>query len=100
MTHSWHLFIVRLVDNAAGLDRDGLMAALKKQGIGTGLHFRAIHTQKYYRERWPQAGLSLPDTEWNSQRILSLPLFPDMTLTDQDRVIDTLRSVLQTTGKP
>ena len=54
-------------------------------GIGTGLHFRAAHTQKYYRERFPE--VSLPNTEWNSARICSLPLFPDMTDDDVTRVI-------------
>jgi UDP-4-amino-4-deoxy-L-arabinose-oxoglutarate aminotransferase len=48
----------------------------ERNGIGTGLHFRAAHTQKYYRERFPD--VSLPNTEWNSARICSLP-FPDMT---------------------
>lgn len=55
-----------------GISRDNLMAALKEKGIGTGLHFRAAHTQKYYRERFPD--VSLPNSEWNSARICSLPL--------------------------
>ncbi len=46
------------------------MEKLKAMGIGTGLHFRAAHTQKYYRERFPE--VSLPNTEWNSARICSL----------------------------
>jgi UDP-4-amino-4-deoxy-L-arabinose-oxoglutarate aminotransferase len=61
------------------------MQALQERGIGTGLHFRAAHTQKYYRERYPT--LSLPHTEWNSSRLCTLPLFPDMTLADGDRVV-------------
>lgn len=50
---------------------------------------RAAHTHKYYRERYPQ--LSLPATEWNSERICSLPLFPDMLDDDVTRVITALR---------
>lgn len=98
MTHSWHLFIVRLVEARPSMNRNGLMAALKVRGIGTGLHFRAVHDQKYYREHLPQAINSLPNTELNSDRIFSLPLFPDMTESDQDRVIDALKSVLQQYG--
>jgi UDP-4-amino-4-deoxy-L-arabinose-oxoglutarate aminotransferase len=67
------------------------MEALKAQNIGTGLHFRAAHTQKYYRERFPS--LSLPNTEWNSARICSLPLFPDMTADDTQRVITALHQI-------
>ncbi|MGS9092565.1 DegT/DnrJ/EryC1/StrS family aminotransferase, partial [Salmonella enterica subsp. enterica serovar Infantis] len=64
------------------------MASLKTKGIVTGLLFRAAHTQKYYRERFPT--ITLPDTEWKSERICSLPLFPDMTENHFDRVITAL----------
>ncbi|ENT4819640.1 TPA: UDP-4-amino-4-deoxy-L-arabinose aminotransferase [Citrobacter farmeri] len=89
--HAWHLFIIRTDEERCGFSRDGLMEALKAKGIGTGLHFRAAHTQKYYRERFN--ALSLPNTEWNSARICSLPLFPDMTPADTARVITALRQI-------
>ncbi|CPR14128.1 UDP-4-amino-4-deoxy-L-arabinose aminotransferase [Brenneria goodwinii] len=87
--HAWHLFIIRVDEATCGITRDALMQALKEQGIGTGLHFRAAHTHKYYRERYPD--VSLPATEWNSQRICSIPLFPAMTDGDVERVISALR---------
>ncbi|HCT5342653.1 TPA: UDP-4-amino-4-deoxy-L-arabinose aminotransferase [Klebsiella quasipneumoniae] len=89
--HAWHLFIIRVDEAACGISRDALMEKLKAMGIGTGLHFRAAHTQKYYRERFPE--VSLPNTEWNSARICSLPLFPDMTDDDVTRVISALRQL-------
>lgn len=89
--HAWHLFIIRVDEAKCGISRDGLMAELKSRNIGTGLHFRAAHTQKYYRERYPH--LSLPNTEWNSDRICSIPLFPDMTDDDTTRVISALRDI-------
>ena len=89
--HAWHLFIIRVDEASCGLSRDALMETLKAQDIGTGLHFRAAHTHKYYRERYPQ--LSLPNTEWNSDRICSIPLFPDMRDEDVSRVIGALRHI-------
>ena len=89
--HAWHLFIIRVDEASCGLSRDALMETLKAQDIGTGLHFRAAHTHKYYRERYPQ--LSLPNTEWNSDRICSRPLFPDMRDEDVSRVIGALRHI-------
>lgn len=86
--HAWHLFIIRVDEARCGIDRDGLMQALKERNIGTGLHFRAAHTQKYYRERF--TNLHLPNTDWNSARICSLPLFPDMHDEDVDRVVEAL----------
>jgi UDP-4-amino-4-deoxy-L-arabinose-oxoglutarate aminotransferase len=92
--HSWHLFIVRLDIDKAGLSRYDFMQELKKRNIGTGLHFRAAHLQKYYREVWGMRRGMLPNTEWNSDRICSLPLFPDMTFEDVDNVVDAIKEVL------
>jgi UDP-4-amino-4-deoxy-L-arabinose-oxoglutarate aminotransferase len=91
--HAWHLFMVRVDEKACGFGRDLLMERLKQAGIGTGLHFRAAHTQQYYRQRYP--GLSLPHTEWNSERLCTLPLFPDMSDSDAERVIRALRSLVR-----
>ncbi|MBA5238678.1 UDP-4-amino-4-deoxy-L-arabinose aminotransferase [Pectobacterium aroidearum] len=91
--HAWHLFMVRVDETRCGISRDGLMAALQTHGIGTGLHFRAVHTQKYYRERYPH--LHLPETEWNSASLMTLPLFPDMQDSDVDRVVASLTSILE-----
>jgi len=93
--HAWHLFIVRLLDNKPGLDRNQFMAALKEQNIGTGLHFHAVHGQKYYRETLNLPDGALPQTQWNSQRICSLPLFPQMTNDDVDDVIVAIKEVLK-----
>jgi UDP-4-amino-4-deoxy-L-arabinose-oxoglutarate aminotransferase len=94
MKHTWNLFIVRLDIDRAGMSRDDFMQRLKQRNIGTGLHFRAAHLQKYYREVMGlQRGL-LPDTEWNSDRICSLPLFPGMTERDIDDVVEAIKDVL------
>jgi UDP-4-amino-4-deoxy-L-arabinose-oxoglutarate aminotransferase len=92
--HAWHLFIVRLDIDNAGISRDEFMQRLKQQNIGTGLHFRAVHLQKYYRECMGMRRGMLPNTEWNSDRICSLPLFPDMTFDDLDDVVDAAKAVL------
>ncbi len=94
MRHAWHLFIVRLDIERARLSRDGFMAELKKRNIGTGLHFKAVHSQKYYRQALRLPAGSLPATEWNSERICSLPLFPGMTVEDVDEVVAAIKEVL------
>lgn len=92
--HSWHLFVVRVDTDKVGISRDEFMAELKKRNIGTGLHFRCTHLQKYYRETLGHRPGSLPNTEWNSDRIVSLPLFPDMTERDQDDVVAAIKEVI------
>jgi Predicted pyridoxal phosphate-dependent enzyme apparently involved in regulation of cell wall biogenesis len=95
MKHSWHLFIIRLDSDKVGLSRDVFMEELKKRNIGTGLHFQAVHLQKYYRESMGTYRGMLPNTEWNSDRLCSLPLFPDMTSEDVDEVVETIKEVLK-----
>ena len=90
--HSWHLFVVRVVSKK--LDRDAFMAALKAENIGSGLHFRCAHLQRYYREEMGFRRGMLPNTEFNSDHICSLPLFPDMRLEDVDDVVAAIRKVL------
>lgn len=90
--HAWHLFILRIDAQDCGLDRDAFMEALKARGIGTGIHFIATHLHPWYRERWPT--LRLPDSEWNSQRICSIPLFPDLGPEGVERVVTAIEAVL------
>ncbi|MEI9599824.1 UDP-4-amino-4-deoxy-L-arabinose aminotransferase [Moellerella wisconsensis] len=90
--HANHLLMVRVDKDRCGIDRDSFMEKLKEKNIGTGLHFRAAHTQKYYRERYPE--LSLPHSEWNSATLCSLPLFPDMIDADVDRVVTAINEIL------
>lgn len=90
--HAWHLMIVRIDAEEAGVDRDAFMAALQERGIGTGIHFRAVHTQKYYREHFP--GQDLPNTEWNTARLCTLPLFPTMTGEELDRVVSSIKDIV------
>jgi UDP-4-amino-4-deoxy-L-arabinose-oxoglutarate aminotransferase len=92
--HSWHLFIIRLDAHPSKLSRNDFMEELKRRNIGTGLHFRAVHQQKYYRETMKAPSGGLPNTEWNSERICSLPLFPGMTHGDVDDVVDTIKEIL------
>jgi UDP-4-amino-4-deoxy-L-arabinose-oxoglutarate aminotransferase len=93
--HSHHLFIVRVNAGNPGIDRDTFMKELKARNIGTGLHFRATHLQKYYMHELGMKRGMLPNTEWNSDRICSLPLFPDMTDGDVEDVVDTIKDVLR-----
>ncbi len=90
--HAWHLFIVRV--DTPKIGRDAFMTELKARNIGTGLHFRCAHLQKYYREEMGFRPGMLPATEYNSDRICSLPLFPDMTLDDVHDVVGAIKSVL------
>jgi dTDP-4-amino-4,6-dideoxygalactose transaminase len=91
--HTWHLYVPKVLD-AAGMTRDAFMGALRERGIGSGLHFRAVHTQPYYAQKYPHWLGRLPNAEWASDRILSLPLFPMMNDDDVRHVVAAIEDVL------
>lgn len=85
--HAWHLYTPLINPEAAGIDRDAFMQALKERNIGTGLHYRAAHLYPYYRDKFGFRRGDFPNAEAIGDRIVSLPLFPSMTDVDQDRVV-------------
>ena len=91
--HARHLYTL-LVDIDAGLDRDAVMAGLHKLGIGTGVHYRAVHLHKYYRERFGYRPEDFPAAAYISDRTISLPLSAKLTDEEVDRVINAVKRTL------
>jgi dTDP-4-amino-4,6-dideoxygalactose transaminase len=77
----WHLFVVRTADPAA------LGEFLRSRGIGTGRHYPdAVHLTQAYR--WLGYGPgSFPLAERHGERVLSLPMFPGMSIDDAEAVV-------------
>jgi len=92
--HARHLFVVRIDERKAGLDRTAFMQGLKERNVGTGIHFLASHTHRWYREHRGQWMGKLPNTEWNSARICTIPMFPDMTDADAMSVVHAIKDTL------
>ena len=87
--------IVRMQDGElCVLDRNDFMQALHEEGIGTGLHFPALHLASFYAKKYGYAPGSLPVAEAAGASILSLPLYPLLTEADQDDVVAAARRVL------
>lgn len=93
--HAWHLFTPRLKENKAGLDRDALINAMKAENIGLGLHWQSTHTFSFYAKNYGWKPNYFPNALSAGERIFSLPLFPQMTIEEQDRVIKSLEKVLR-----
>lgn len=89
-SHAWHLFIIKVLS----MKRDRFMEKLADYNIGYGLHFPATHLLTYVKERFGTSGGTLPQTEKAAERILSLPLFPDMSDDDVFYVCEAIREIL------
>lgn len=91
--HAWHILVVQVDVDALGVERDAVIAALREEGVGAGLHFVPLHQLSLYRDVADPA--DLPVATEAGRRILTLPLFPDMSDADVDFVVDTLEQVVR-----
>jgi len=90
---NWHMFQVMLPGERMDVGRAGVMADLHSAGIGTGVHYPAIHLFSLYRRMGWQDG-DFPNAEYAGRNLLTLPLFPAMERTDVDRVAEALAAAL------
>lgn len=89
--HVWHLYVVQVT----GADRDDIVGKLNAEGIGAGVHYPApVHLTPAYRHLGHARG-DFPNAEKAADRILSLPLYPQITPDQQQRVVDTLTHALR-----
>jgi len=88
--HSWHLFVVKVLS----LKREHFLEQLAAYNIGYGLHFPAAHELSYLKGRTETGTSFLPQTVRAAERILSLPLYPEMRDEDVDYVCEAIREIL------
>ncbi len=92
-THAWHLYVVRLRDDAP-LERDDAIQALSDRGIGTSVHYVPLHRHPYWRDRYQLAPAMFPYADAAYRAMVSIPLFTAMSDDDQGRVIAALQDIL------
>ena len=93
--HAWHLYTPLVDVDRLTIDRDRFMEELKARNIGTGLHYTAAHEFSYYANRFGWRPEDFPEAHFVSERIVSLPLFPGLTDSDQDDVVEAIRDVMR-----
>ncbi|PYV19689.1 MAG: UDP-4-amino-4,6-dideoxy-N-acetyl-beta-L-altrosamine transaminase [Acidobacteria bacterium] len=92
--HAHHLFIVLLQLDQLTIDRDQFMMALKAENIGTGTHFVSMHLQPFYRKEFGIQPQDFPVARQVSEQLVSLPLYPKMTVSDVQDVVQAVRKVV------
>ena len=92
--HAWHLFIVQLRLDKLTMTRDEIAYELRRENIGTGVHFHALHLHRYYAETLGMKPEDCPEAAKASHRILSLPLHPTLTDKNLHEVVTALKKVL------
>ncbi|MBL8278835.1 MAG: DegT/DnrJ/EryC1/StrS family aminotransferase [Pelomonas sp.] len=93
-THSWHLYVLRLADDA-GITRDAFIEGMFAAGIGCSVHYVPLHLHPYWRDRYGLTPEQFPHSQKAYERMVSLPLYTAMSDADVERVIAAVRALLE-----
>jgi len=85
-----HLYVIRLKLAEIGKTHRQVFEALRAAGIGVNLHYIPVHRQPYYEGLGFKAGYC-PEAEQYYAEAISLPMYPNLTEAQQDKVIESLR---------
>ena len=91
--HVYHIYPVEILPGTLDISRDQLIDRLKELNIGTSVHFIPLHRHPYYRDTHGYATEQFPMAEKVFKNILSLPLYPKMSDSDADEVIEAVTAV-------
>jgi UDP-4-amino-4,6-dideoxy-N-acetyl-beta-L-altrosamine transaminase len=91
VAHGYHLYALLIDFAALGLNRRRTMETLRKDGVGTQVHYLPVHHQPYYQRRYSR--ISLPGADAYYARCLSIPFFPAMSDDDVEHVARSLANL-------
>ena len=92
---AYHLYVIRLKLDEINQSHQDVFAALRAADIIVNLHYIPVYTQPYYQKLGFSAGYC-PNAEQYYQEAISIPLYPDLTEEQQNRVVETLAGLLET----
>ncbi len=92
--NAWHLYLMRLKPELLTIGRNEFAALLQERGIGISVHFIPLFHFTYWKNLYKDfTAENFPNAEAHYAATISLPLWPDMPLTDADAVIDAVRDI-------
>lgn len=90
----FHLYVLQIDFERLGKLRKDFMKELENREIGTQVHYIPVHTQPYYKTRYNYKVGDYPIAERYYERALSIPLYPAMSDSDIQKVIDTIKEII------
>lgn len=89
-----HLYVIRLNLDKIKKSHLQVFEELRRAGLGVNLHYIPVHTQPYYKKLGFCSG-DFPQAEAYYGEAISIPMYYSLTEDDQERVVTTIRQVLQ-----
>jgi len=90
-THAYHLYVVRL---DLKFDRSAVFQELRASGIGVNVHYIPVHLHPFYQNQFGTGKGLCPIAERAYEKVLSIPLFPEMIESDVEDVILAIKNIL------
>lgn len=90
---AYHLYIITINDSDIKIKHKEIFESLISRGIGVNIHYIPVHLQPFYKELGFKYGDFIESENYYSKAI-SLPLFPTMIESEQDKVIESLYEII------
>jgi UDP-4-amino-4,6-dideoxy-N-acetyl-beta-L-altrosamine transaminase len=91
---AYHLYVVCLDHKRSAISHRQLFEQMREEGVGVNLHYIPVHTQPYYQQQGFSFG-DFPVAEKYYQEAVTLPIYPALTESEQQKVISVLQEVLR-----
>ncbi len=92
--HAYHLFTIMVDEARCGIARDDFLNAMNARRIGTGVHYLSVPEHPFYQQRFGWKPGQWPNAMRIGRQTVSLPLSPKLTDADVERVITTVRALV------
>ena len=90
--HAYHLFLIVIDKEKTHLKRDKLATFLLKNKIGVGINYRSITDMHIYKKKFHWNKNTAKQSKYLGDNILSLPLYPDLTLGEVNYICHKIKS--------
>jgi dTDP-4-amino-4,6-dideoxygalactose transaminase len=98
--HGFHLFTIQIDVDSCGVSRDDFLESMNAHKIGTGVHYLSIPEHPYYQERFGWTPDVFPSAKRIGRTTVSLPLSAKLSDSDVDRVIASVKTIIDPSRKP
>ncbi len=96
---AYHLYPIRIEHEKLTITRNRFIEEMKDRGVGVGVHFMPVHQHDYYRDTFKLNSNNFPVAEDAFPRLISIPLYPGLTETEVQKVIDVIFDIVKTFKK-
>jgi len=92
--HAYHLYTILIDEKKSGLSRDSFLIKMNSEGVGVGVHYLSIPEHPYYQRKFGWKAKDYPNAMKIGRETVSLPLSPKLSDYDVDRVVNTVKKIL------